>query len=148
LDQTVSSVSPVLGPVERFQEPPMGNFLKDNEYLRFYVERYVDWAPIVEVTELGRAGAHEGERLREALEAYGDMLDMRGTFAADTIAPAGLAIDRAGGHTLQGGEVRSPRRATDGPRHDVVTTSLTPRGHSRSPSPVLEASEVPDDRGG
>ncbi len=86
----------------------MGNFFKDNEDLRFYVERYIDWAPIVEVTELGRAGAHEGERLRDALETYGDMLDMLGTFAADAIAPAGLAIDRAGGHTLVDGEVRSP----------------------------------------
>ena len=33
--------------------------------------------------------------------------------------------------TVQKVTAPSPRRATDGPRHDVVTTSLTPRGHSR-----------------
>lgn len=87
----------------------MGNFYKDNDDLRFYVDRYLDWAPIVEVTELGKAGAHQGERLRETVETYRDMLDMLGTFAADEMAPAGVLIDRAGGHTLQGGEVRSPK---------------------------------------
>ncbi|MCB9740679.1 MAG: acyl-CoA dehydrogenase family protein [Deltaproteobacteria bacterium] len=87
----------------------MGNFYKDNDDLRFYVDRYIDWAPIVEVTELGKAGAHQGERLRETVETYRDMLDMLGTFAADEMAPAGVQIDRAGGHTLQGGEVRSPK---------------------------------------
>ena len=31
----------------------MANFYKDNDDLRFYIERAIDWAPLVEVTERG-----------------------------------------------------------------------------------------------
>ena len=86
----------------------MANYFNDNPDLQFYFDKYFDWASIVELTELGKPGAGEGEALKESVETYRDMLEMIGTFAAEEMAPAGKIIDEKGGHKLVDGEVVSP----------------------------------------
>ena len=86
----------------------MANYFHDNADLQFYVDKYLDWASVVEMTELGKAGAGQGEQLRDTVETYRDILEMLGEFAAEEIAPAGKIIDEKGGHQLVDGEVVSP----------------------------------------
>ncbi|MFT6396705.1 MAG: alkylation response protein AidB-like acyl-CoA dehydrogenase [Bradymonadia bacterium] len=65
----------------------MANFYQDNDDLRFYLEKYIDWEPIIRLTE-GDFEMEDGHRsLAEANEFYSDILQMSGQFAADEIAP-------------------------------------------------------------
>ena len=72
----------------------MANFYKDNADLRFYFERYLDWEPIVRLTEGGFAQPEGHARLEEACEFYRDIVEMIGQYAADEIAPHWEVIDR------------------------------------------------------
>ncbi|MCB9794302.1 MAG: acyl-CoA dehydrogenase family protein [Alphaproteobacteria bacterium] len=86
------------------------NFYADNEDLRWYVERGIDWAPLVEGAELG--GGEEGEgfgSVAEALEFYTEVLNLIGEFAATEIAPHAAEFDREG-VKLVDGEVVMPER--------------------------------------
>ena len=72
----------------------MANFYKDNDDLRFYLEKYLDWAPIVRLTE-GDYGLEDGhQNLAEAMEFYSDILEMSGQFAGDDIAPHWEAFEK------------------------------------------------------
>ena len=72
----------------------MANFYKDNDDLRFYLEKYIDWEPIVRLTE-GDYQLEDGHRsLEEAREFYSDILEMSGQFAADDIAPHWEAFEK------------------------------------------------------
>ena len=84
----------------------MANFYEDNDDLRFYVEKLIDWAPIVSLTEYeGRApDALEPD---EAVEVYTDVLRMIGEFVAEAIEPQVAALDEAR-PVLQDGEVVYP----------------------------------------
>ena len=82
----------------------MANFYRDNDDLRFYMERGLDWAPLVELTEYGFSDPDGFENTAEAVEFYGDILEMVGQFAAEEIAPNTMAIDEAG-VKLEDGEV-------------------------------------------
>jgi len=72
----------------------MGNFYEDNADLRFYVERYIDWAPLVELTEYEWRSEGGFENVAEAKEFYVDLLNLIGNFTADEIAPLAAEIDQ------------------------------------------------------
>ena len=85
----------------------MANFYDDNEDLRFYVEKYIDWEALVELTELRYMAKDGFENAQEALEFYQGVLDMVGGFAAEEIAPHAEKIDRE--HPwIENGEVKFP----------------------------------------
>ncbi|MBX2800365.1 MAG: acyl-CoA dehydrogenase family protein [Myxococcales bacterium] len=85
----------------------MGNFFRDNEDLRFYLERGVDWERLVSLTERA-LGLDEGfEDVSAAIDFYQEVLELVGTVAADEIAPKAAAIDRAHPR-LEAGEVVHP----------------------------------------
>ena len=87
----------------------MANFYKDNDDLRYYVEKGIDWAPLVELTEYLYRAPDGFEGVDEALEFYTDILDLVGGFVAEEVAPHAQALDKAG-VKLVDGEVVFPKR--------------------------------------
>jgi alkylation response protein AidB-like acyl-CoA dehydrogenase len=85
----------------------MANFFKDNEDLQFYVERGIDWAPLVELTEMGFTAKDGFKSTDEAVQFYKDVMEMVGEFAAEEIAPHSATIDKKG-MELVDGEVVAP----------------------------------------
>lgn len=85
----------------------MGNFYEDNEDLRFYVERGIDWEPLVRITEQGFAFDDGFSNVAEAVEFYEDLLNLVGTFTADEIAPRARELDTQKPR-LEDGEVVMP----------------------------------------
>jgi len=85
----------------------MANFLQDNDDLLFYLDKGIDWGPIVELTERGFIDEEGPRDLAEAKELYRDVADMVGTFAAEEIAPRAKAIE-AVGFRMENGEAVAP----------------------------------------
>ena len=87
----------------------MSNFFTDNEDLRFYLERGIDWEPLVRLTEGADLGSEEGHgSVEDAVAFYGDVLEMIGRFVGEEIAPRAAALDRAGVELRDGEVVSSP----------------------------------------
>jgi 3-(methylthio)propanoyl-CoA dehydrogenase len=86
----------------------MANFLKDNEDLRYYLEKGIDWATLVSVTErrFGPGGFADPD---EAKQFYDDSLELLGELCAEQVAPHALQIDRESVE-LENGEVIFPPR--------------------------------------
>jgi len=84
----------------------MANFFTDNEDLRFHFEEGIDWAPLVEVTELGYRTEDGFKSPAEAVAFYREVAESTGMLAAEQIAPRAAAIDREGCF-LEGGEAKS-----------------------------------------
>ncbi len=82
----------------------MASFYTDNDDLRFYVEKGIDWAPIVELTEFFHKSPDGFEKWQDAVEMYRDILALVGEFSADEIASRAAEIDRQG-MTVEDGEV-------------------------------------------
>ena len=97
---------------------PSDDFFADNPDLRFYVERWIDWARLAQEVEYKGfseelADAGEGyASLGEAREVYSDILQLAGQLAAGEIAPRAAEIDRAG-LRLEDGEVVLPEAMTE-----------------------------------
>ncbi|HET6582402.1 MAG TPA: acyl-CoA dehydrogenase family protein, partial [Nannocystaceae bacterium] len=90
----------------------MSNFLTDNDDLLYYLERGIDWGPLVEATERGLFGQDGApESVDEAVQGYREMAQMVGTFVAEDIAPYAREIDEEG-IKLVDGEAVLPRRMT------------------------------------
>lgn len=87
----------------------MGNFYKDNEDLRYYIERGLDWEPLVRLTEFDYRDPEGFQGAAEATEFYTEVLEMIGQFTAEEIAPYADEIDRQG-MPLEQGEVVTPPR--------------------------------------
>lgn len=85
----------------------MANFYSDNEDLRFYVERAIDWEPLVRLTEYLYKAQGAFPNRDEALEFYKSALEMVGEFSANEVAPHSEAIDRQHPR-LENGEVIFP----------------------------------------
>lgn len=82
----------------------MGSFYDDNADLRWYLEKGIDWEPVVRLTEYDWKAEDAPESLEEAVEMYRDLLDLIGTIVADEIAPRWRELDEA--HSiLKDGEV-------------------------------------------
>ena len=62
----------------------MGNFLKDNEDLQFYLNEWIDWDRILEVVEPAGFGPDQAfGSPQEAVDLYRDILEMLGGFSAE-----------------------------------------------------------------
>ncbi len=85
----------------------MANFFTDNEDLLFYVDHYIDWASLFELTEFAGASEDGFEDVDEAVEFYRGTLDLVGEFAANEVAPLSATIDREH-HELVDGVVKAP----------------------------------------
>lgn len=85
----------------------MPNFYEDNEDLRFYIERYLNWEPLVRMTEYDYKAQDAPANPAEALEFYQSVLQMVGDFSAEHVAPHAEAIDRQHS-TLENSEVTFP----------------------------------------
>ncbi len=87
----------------------MTNFFKDNDDLRYYLDRGIDWNTIIEVGELRMGEGEAFESHQEARQFYGEVLESVGEFVATQVAPHSLPIDAEGVH-MEGGEVVMPER--------------------------------------
>jgi alkylation response protein AidB-like acyl-CoA dehydrogenase len=87
----------------------MASFLTDNEDLLFYVERGIDWAPIVEATEFNYRSPGAFKNARDAVETYKEVLNLYGELAAERVAPYAAEIDREG-VIYKNGEAYLPKR--------------------------------------
>ncbi|MBL8974987.1 MAG: acyl-CoA dehydrogenase family protein, partial [Myxococcales bacterium] len=86
----------------------LANYLADNDDLLFYLERGVDWAPVVALVEQDYQAPGGYTSRDEAVSAYQDILQMVGTFAAEEVAPHAPAIDRKGVKMKDGEAVLPP----------------------------------------
>lgn len=71
----------------------MDNFYLDNDDLRFYLERDIDWKPLVELTEFGFKAPDGFKDVDEALDFYKSAIELVGEFAAKEVAPHAATID-------------------------------------------------------
>jgi alkylation response protein AidB-like acyl-CoA dehydrogenase len=85
----------------------MANYFKDNPDLRYYMEKGIDWESIVRITEYDFRAKDGFESVDEALEFYGDIIEMVGEFVAAEVAPIAATVDRKGVH-LEDGEAVVP----------------------------------------
>ena len=65
----------------------MANFFDDNDDLRWYFDRGLDWEPIVRLCEWDLRAEDSPDSVEEAVETYRDFATMLGTFVAEEIAP-------------------------------------------------------------
>lgn len=87
----------------------MGNFYKDNDDLRFYIEKWIDWEPLVRLTEHDYNYQYGFQSADEAVAFYKDVLEMIGRFVADEIDPHIADMEREG-PKLVDGEVVFPEK--------------------------------------
>lgn len=86
----------------------MASFYDDNEDLRWYVERGIDWEPLVRWTEYDWKAPDGFRDTGEALEFYKEILSLVGQLSADEIAPRWRELDRAHPHVRDGDVVQAP----------------------------------------
>lgn len=70
------------------------NYYLDNEDMRFYIERGIDWEPLIRLIEHEFKAQDSYADCEEALVSYKDMLEMVGKFVAQEIAPRSERLDR------------------------------------------------------
>jgi hypothetical protein len=88
----------------------MANFFKDNDDLRYYFERGIDWDALVRVTEKQGLGVGDAPKtIEEAIGFYREIAEMVGEFAADEIAPHAKEIEKDGVRLENGEAVFPPR---------------------------------------
>ena len=86
----------------------MANFLEDNEDLKFYLEKYIDWEPLVRLVEYDFKMNDGFESNEEATEFYNDVLNMVGELVANEIAPRAKATEENPVKMVDGEVVGSP----------------------------------------
>ncbi len=82
----------------------MGNFYLDNKDMRFYVEKAIDWEPLVRLSEYNFKSEGGFSDAGEALEFYKDVLNLTGDFVANKVHPHSKEID-CGHPKLESGQV-------------------------------------------
>ncbi len=82
------------------------NFFKDNDDLKYYFERGIDWEPLVKLNELGYRSPEGFDNAEDAVSFYREILEMTGAFVATEIAPHVAALDQEG-VALEDGEAVS-----------------------------------------
>jgi len=71
----------------------MANYYEDNEDLKFYVNRWLDWSPLVTVSEFDFRAPDGPESVEEAVEFYKEILNLVGEFSANEVEPVGRLLD-------------------------------------------------------
>jgi hypothetical protein len=84
------------------------NYYKDNDDLRWYVDKGIDWAPIVELTEYLYRSKEGHSNLDEALDFYKEVFELVGNFTAQEIGAHSEAIDREGVSLVDGEGLLGP----------------------------------------
>jgi alkylation response protein AidB-like acyl-CoA dehydrogenase len=87
------------------------NFYSDNDDLRYYVEKGIDWEPLVRLTEAEYRAPGAPKSVAEALEFYQETLGLIGSFVAAEIAPHAAQLDREAVNFVDGEAVFPPRLA-------------------------------------
>jgi hypothetical protein len=87
----------------------MANFFTDNEDLRYYFEKGLDWEPLVKATERDVSGDAPTTTVAQTIAGYRDIAEMVGRFTAEEVAPAGIEIDREDTVVVKGEAVLPPR---------------------------------------
>ena len=87
----------------------MANFFHDNDDLRYYIDKGIDWDSLVRVSEADFRNPGGPKSVDEAVSFYKETLDLAGGFAADEIAPYAAQLDREG-VKHEGGEAVFPAR--------------------------------------
>lgn len=87
----------------------MGSFLTDNDDLRFYLDRGIDWPSLVDATEFNYRAPGAFKNAGEAAESYKEVLSLFGELAAERVAPHAAEIDRQGVR-FENGEAYLPPR--------------------------------------
>lgn len=85
----------------------MANFFEDNQDCKYYLEKWIDWEPLVRFTEYDFKAEDGFTSVEEAVEFYRDILHLVGKFSANEIAPRVEEID-ASKHELSDGVVVVP----------------------------------------
>ena len=98
----------------------MPSFYSDNDDIQFYLERYVQWRPIVDLIE-DYEHADAPETWEQAVDTYREIADMIGRFAAEEVAPRAAAMDERGAW-LEDGVVRVS------PEHEEIFAQLKELG--------------------
>ena len=83
------------------------NYYLDNEDMRFYVERGIDWEPLIRLTERDFKGPDAFEDAQSARTFYVDVLEMFGKFVANEVAPHTRALDSDPLHIDEDGDVHA-----------------------------------------
>ena len=110
------------------------NFYNDNDDLRWYLERGIDWDALVRTTEADFRDPGGPKSVDEALAFYKETLEMVGGFVADEIAPHAAELDRAG---------RAPTKTAR-----RCSAARSPASSIRSRSSELHGLCVPRELGG
>jgi alkylation response protein AidB-like acyl-CoA dehydrogenase len=95
----------------------MASFLTDNDDLRYYLDRGLDWDALVEVTEYGYRTPDGFKNPAEARSSYAEIAAMMGELVAKELGPRAARIDRED-NTLADGEV------TEGPSMQAFFAAL------------------------
>ena len=80
----------------------MANFFKDNDDIRYYFERGLDWGALTELVEQGFRFEDGHRNAAEAVEFYRDVLELVGGFVADEVDPRAAEIDALGVELVDG----------------------------------------------
>ena len=86
----------------------MANFYDDNDDLRWYVDKGIDWEPIVRLTEYDYKAEDGFTNVDDALEFYREILSLVGGFVADEIAPRWAELDDAHPTCVDGEVIEKP----------------------------------------
>jgi alkylation response protein AidB-like acyl-CoA dehydrogenase len=87
----------------------MAHFIRDNPDLQFYLEQWIDWDQLREMSEIRDNDPDAPVDGKEAKEFWLEVLDLIADFAANEVAPHAQELDRAG-VSLEQGEVIFPAR--------------------------------------
>jgi alkylation response protein AidB-like acyl-CoA dehydrogenase len=107
----------------------MSNYFTDNEDLRWYVDRGIDWAPLIEATEYGFRAPDAMKNVPEAVAFYREVLESIGELAAKYVGERSAAMDRQHPHVVDGEVVEGEavRRAFDVFRENELHKMVFPR---------------------
>ena len=71
----------------------MANFIADNADLQFYLDKWIDWSALHEMSELNPDDPEAPQSAQEAKEFWREILELIAEFAANEIAPHAAALD-------------------------------------------------------
>lgn len=86
----------------------MASYYGDNEDLVFYLERGIDWGPLVELAEEGFRAPGGPANTAEAVDLYRETLRLIGQFVAEEVVPRIRAIDAKGPRLVDGEVIQPP----------------------------------------
>lgn len=107
----------------------MSNYFNDNEDLRWYVDRGIDWAPLIEATEYGFRAPDAMKSVPEAVAFYREVLESIGELSAKYVGESAARMDREHPHVQDGEVVEGPaiQRAFEVFRDNELHKMVFPR---------------------